>query len=153
MHERASMTWGTWQHAHARLLIHLVLLECDTVALRACPRQHCTPGPIVRLLMENASRQQAQEECAHDDGGVGTRANLSMEVKEVEEDARRTHTGRTLSRARKPIPARVTLKSVSNRSHVPRPAPANQIGRNRSQSVAGPKGETPGYDEVPAWLG
>ena len=42
----------------------------------------------------------------------------------------------------------VTLKSVSNRSHVPRPAPANQIGRNRSQSVAGPKGETPGYDEV-----
>jgi hypothetical protein len=42
----------------------------------------------------------------------------------------------------------VTLKSVSNQSHVPRPAPVNQISRNRSQSVAGPKGETPGYDEV-----
>ena len=81
MHERASMTWGTWQHAYARLLIHLVLLKCDTVALRACPQEHCTPGPVVRLLMENASRQQAQEECAHDDGGVGTRENLSMEVK------------------------------------------------------------------------
>ena len=32
-------------------------------------------------LMENASRKQAREECAHDDGGVGTGANLSMEVK------------------------------------------------------------------------
>ena len=31
--------------------------------------------------MENASRQQAQEECAYDNGGVETRANLSMEVK------------------------------------------------------------------------
>jgi hypothetical protein len=31
--------------------------------------------------MENASRQQARGECTHDDGGVGTRANLSMEVK------------------------------------------------------------------------
>jgi hypothetical protein len=31
--------------------------------------------------MENASRKQAREECAHDDGGVGTRANLSVEVK------------------------------------------------------------------------
>ena len=42
----------------------------------------------------------------------------------------------------------VTLKSVSNRSHVPHPAPANQIGQNRSQSVAGPKGETPGLPSI-----
>ena len=58
------MTWGTWQHAHSRFLVRLVLLEYDTVTLRAYPRQHLR----LDLLMENASRQQAQEECAHDDG-------------------------------------------------------------------------------------
>jgi hypothetical protein len=145
MHERASMTWGTWQHAHARLLIHLVLLECDTVALRACPRQHCTPGPVVRLLMENASRQQAQEECAHDDGGVGTRANLSMEVKGG-------RGGRTQDAHRQDVIARadpgardleIGLKLVSR-------APPSSSQSNRSKSVAIGRRPQRGnwYDEV-----
>ena len=118
------------EHAHAQLLVHLALLVCDTVALRACPWQPYTLRPgvarvrhgglaslslaalyartwwelnnvtrsgqtvirslavraqqscrVAELLDENASRQQTREECAHDDGGVGTRANLPMEVK------------------------------------------------------------------------
>jgi hypothetical protein len=84
------------KNAHARLLVHLVLLECDTVALRACLPSglvrpdlvgarlglgirsivgHCGAGVAEKIqscLMENASRnlKQAREECTHDDGGV-----------------------------------------------------------------------------------
>ena len=43
---RASMIWKTWQHANARLLINLALLECDTVVTRwPCELVH---GSLVR---------------------------------------------------------------------------------------------------------
>jgi hypothetical protein len=82
-------------------------------------------------LMENASRQQAQEECAHDNGGVGTRANLSMEVKGGQG-------GRTQDAHRQDVVARadpgardleIGLKSVSR-------APPSSSQSNRSKSVA-----------------
>jgi hypothetical protein len=69
--------------------------------------------------MENASRnlcpnrRQAQERCAHDDEGLELGQTCRWRLKEVKE----THACRTSDDS-------VTLKSVSNRSHMPCSAPA-----------------------------
>jgi hypothetical protein len=60
--------------------------------------------------MENASRQQAQEECAHDNGGMGTRANPSMKVKGGQGGCRQDVVARADPGARD---LEIGLKSVS----------------------------------------
>jgi hypothetical protein len=110
VHKCASTTWGTCSCSASRTpcVARVRHSGLASLSLQPCtpgPRQPCTLGPgesstislglaggdtvicgagaaeLRSCLMENVSRKQAREECAHDDGGVGTRANLLVEVK------------------------------------------------------------------------
>ena len=62
------------EHAHAQLLIHLVLLVCDTVALRACPCSLVCQDLRLVLLMCNMVALQAcpWQPCTLEPGGSST---------------------------------------------------------------------------------